>query len=121
MGTGLALGTKRRPRGRVLLAATRAEGGCMRNASRCAIVLALALMLAGILRGSSFVGSFEIDGNLADDSGPGEPIDWSSPPPNVTTFIDKTGSGDDIFSLGSKELDQNSWICETGSAPPKGD
>jgi hypothetical protein len=84
-------------------------------------VLAIALMLAGILQGSSFVGSFEIDGNLSDDSGPGEPIDWNSPPPNVTTFIDKTGSGDDIFSLGSKELDQDGWICETGSAPPKGD
>jgi hypothetical protein len=70
----------------------------MRNASGRTFVLAIALMLAGILQGSSFVGSFEIDGNLADDSGPGEPIDWNSPPPNVTTFIDKTGSSDDIFS-----------------------
>ena len=93
----------------------------MRNTSGRTFVLAIALMLAGILQGSSSVGSFEIDGNLTDDSGPGEPLDWNSPPPNVTTFIDQTGSGDDIFNLGSKELDQNGWVCETGSAPPKGD
>ena len=79
----------------------------MRSASARTTVLAIALMFAGILQGSSFVGSFEIDGNLADDSGPGEPIDWNSPPPNVTTFTDQTGNGDDIFNLGSKELDQN--------------
>lgn len=93
----------------------------MRKAFGSAFVLAIALMLAGILQGSSFVGSFEIDGNLSDDSGPGEPIDWNSPPPNVTTFIDTAGSGDDIFNLGSKELDQDGWICGTGSTPPKGD
>src|SRR2546422_10480217 len=93
----------------------------MRNASGRSFVLAMALMLAGILQGSSFVGSFEIDGNLADDSGPGEPIDWNSPPPNVTTFTDQTGNGDDIFNLGSKELEQDGWVCQTGSAPPKGD
>jgi hypothetical protein len=93
----------------------------MRNASSRTIVLALALLLAAIVQGSSSVGSFEIDGNVADDSGAGEPIDWNSPPPNVTTFIDQTGNGDDIFGLGSKELDQAGWVCGTGSAPPKGD
>ena len=93
----------------------------MRSASGRTTVLVIALMLVGILQGSSFVGSFEIDGNLADDSGPGEPIDWNSPPPNVTTFTDQTGNGDDIFNLGSKELDQDGWVCQTGSAPPKGD
>lgn len=93
----------------------------MRSASARTTVLAIALMFAGILQGSSSVGSFEIDGNLADDSGPGEPIDWNSPPPNVTTFTDQTGNGDDIFNLGSKELDQNGWVCQTGSTPPKGD
>jgi len=93
----------------------------MRNASGRTFVLAIALMLAGLVQGSSFVGSFEIDGNVADDSGPGEPLDWNSPPPNVTTFIDQTGNGDDIFGLGSKELDQDGWVCETGSTPPKGD
>src|SRR5205809_7816385 len=92
----------------------------MRNTSGRTFVLAIALMLAGILQGSSSVGSFEIDGNLTDDSGPGEPLDWNSPPPNVTTFIDQTGS-DDIFSLGSKELDQNGWVIEKGSTPPIGD
>src|SRR5207249_2149189 len=37
---------------------------------------------------SSTVGSFEIDGNLVDDSGPGEPIDWLSTPfpAALTTF-----------------------------------
>jgi hypothetical protein len=93
----------------------------MRNASGRTIALALALLLAAIVQGSSSVGSFEIDGNVADDSGAGEPLDWNSPPPNVTTFIDQTGSGDDIFGLGSKELDQAGWVCGTGSAPPKGD
>jgi hypothetical protein len=93
----------------------------MRSASGRIFVLAIALMFAGILQGSSSVGSFEIDGNLADDSGPGEPIDWNSPPPNLTTFVDQTGNGDDIFTLGSKELDQSGWVCETGSTPPKGD
>src|SRR5256712_3229189 len=117
--TGLAA-TNRRPRGRVLGGHSGGRRLYAQSHWRT-IVLALALMIAGILQGSSFVGSFEIDGNLADDSGPSEPIDWNSPPPNVTTFIDKTGSGDDIFSVGSKELDQDGWVCETGSAPPKGD
>src|SRR2546427_11062055 len=71
------------------------------------------------------VGSFEIDGNLTVDHlvPPSEPIDWdSSPfPAALTTFTDKTGSTDDIFGQGSKENDQSSWICTTGSAPPKDD
>jgi hypothetical protein len=71
------------------------------------------------------VGSFEIDGNLTVDHlvPPSEPIDWdSSPfPAAVTTFTDATGSTDDIFGQGSKENDQSSWVCTTGSAPPKDD
>src|SRR5256712_7400140 len=71
------------------------------------------------------VGSFEIDGNLTVDHlvPPSEPIDWdSSPfPAALTTFTDKTRSTDDIFGQGSKENDQSSWICTTGSAPPKDD
>jgi hypothetical protein len=71
------------------------------------------------------VGSFEIDGDLTVDHlvPPSEPIDWdSSPfPAALTTFTDKTGPTDDIFGLGSKENDQSSWICTTGSAPPKDD
>src|SRR6266705_4416927 len=71
------------------------------------------------------VGSFEIDGNLAVDHlvPPSEPIDWdSSPfPAALTTFTDATGPTDDIFGQGSKENDQSSWICTTGSAPPKDD
>ena len=71
------------------------------------------------------VGSFEIDGNLTVDHlvPPSEPIDWdSSPfPAALTTFTDKTGPTDDIFGQGSKENDQSSWVCTTGSAPPKDD
>jgi hypothetical protein len=69
------------------------------------------------------VGSFEIDGNLTVDHlvPPSEPIDWdSSPfPAALTTFTDGTGPTDDIFGLGSKENDQSTWVCTTGSAPPK--
>src|SRR5438445_272975 len=71
------------------------------------------------------VGSFEIDGNLTVDHlvPPSEPIDWdSSPfPAALTTFTDRTGPTDDIFGQGSKENDQSSWVCTTGSAPPKDD
>src|SRR2546428_13632858 len=71
------------------------------------------------------VGSFEIDGNLIVDhlAPPTEPIDWdSSPfPAAPTTFTLGTGPTDDIFGLGSKENDQSSWVCTTGSAPPKDD
>src|SRR6267154_1999732 len=70
-------------------------------------------------------GSFEIDGNLTVDHlvPPSEPIDWdSSPfPAALTTFTDGTGRTDDIFGQGSKENDQSSWVCTTGSAPPKDD
>src|SRR5712692_473783 len=73
----------------------------------------------------NIVGSFEIDGNLTVDHlvPPSEPIDWdSSPfPAALTTFTDGTGSTDDIFGQGSKENDQSSWVCTTGSAPPKDD
>src|SRR3989454_2854338 len=71
------------------------------------------------------VGSFEIDGTLPVDHlvPPSEPIDWGSTPfpAALTTFTDSTGPSDDIFGLGSKENDQNSWVCTTGSAPPKDD
>ena len=67
------------------------------------------------------VGSFEIDGNLTVDHlvPPSEPIDWdSSPfPAALTTFTDATGPTDDIFGQGSKENDQSTWSCITGSAP----
>ena len=72
---------------------------------------------------ASSVGSFEIEGNLVDDSGAGEPIDWLTTPfpANRVDFTDKTKSGDDIFGLGSKELEQSGWECKTGSAPGKDD
>ena len=71
--------------------------------------------------GASTVGSFEIEGNLADDSGPGEPIDWATPPPNLGTFTDTVGSNDDVFGQGSKELEPAGWTCVTGSVPSKDD
>ncbi len=69
----------------------------------------------------STVGSFEIDGNLVVDHlvPPAEPIDWESNPfpAALTTFTDGTGSTDDAFGQGSKENDQSTWSCITGSAP----
>src|SRR6266436_1721794 len=101
-----------------------------RSARRIAGVAALAFLVAATL-GSSIVlagnsvGSFEIDGNLAPDyaTPPAEPIDWlSNPfPASLTTFHDATGQGDSIFGMGSKENDQSSWVCTTGSAPQKDD
>src|SRR5713226_1186490 len=71
------------------------------------------------------VGSFEIDGNLIVDHlvPPAGPIDWdSSPfPAALTKFTDGTSSTDNIFGLGTKENDQSTWVCTTGSAPPKDD
>jgi len=71
------------------------------------------------------VGSFEIDGNLVVDHlvPPAEPIDWKSNPfpAALTTFTDGTGSTDDAFGQGSKENDQSTWSCITGSAPAKDD
>src|SRR6267154_3870344 len=91
----------------------------------------LLLLLIGTLvanrttRAGITVGSFEIDGNLIVDHlvPPTEPVDWdSSPfPAALTTFTDGTGPTDDIFGQGSKENDQNTWVCTTGSAPPKDD
>ncbi|UTI64601.1 hypothetical protein NBH00_25120 [Paraconexibacter antarcticus] len=66
-------------------------------------------------------GGFEIDGNLADNSGPGDPIDWATPPPNLTNFTDGSGNKDDGFATGSKELDPAHWACTTASAPGKDD
>jgi len=70
-------------------------------------------------------GSFEIDGNLSVDHlvPPAEPIDWfSNPfPAALTTFTEGGRQTDDIFGMGSKENDQSSWVCTTGSAPAKDD
>ena len=84
------------------------------------MVLVGAIAVPAAFAGSS-VGNFEIDGNKADDSGPGDPIDWATPPPNLTTFTDTSGQGDDIFGQGSKELEPGGWQCVTGSAPSKDD
>ena len=107
-----------------------AKTSSKRSARRIAGVAALAFLVAATL-GSSIVlagnsvGSFEIDGNLAPDysTPPPEPIDWlSNPfPASLTTFHDVTGQGDNIFGMGSKENDQSSWVCTTGSAPQKDD
>ncbi|HEV8682936.1 MAG TPA: choice-of-anchor P family protein [Actinomycetota bacterium] len=68
------------------------------------------------------VGSFEIEGNRADDSGSGDlMLDWDSPPPGLTVFTDASGQGDDSFGLGSKELEPGGWTCIQGSAPGKAD
>jgi uncharacterized repeat protein (TIGR01451 family) len=71
----------------------------------------------------SSLGSFEIDGNLADDSavvnGSNEPLDWATLPV-VTPVTDRTNP-DDIFGLGSKELEPGGWTCTTGKPPGKVD
>src|SRR5207245_7568191 len=95
------------------------------------IITALLLLLIGLPLANratfagNTVGSFEIDGDLTVEHAvpPAEPIDrHSSPfPAALTTFTDGTGQTDDIFGQGSKENDQNSWVCTTGSAPPKDD
>ncbi len=94
---------------------------------RAALVLLFALIASiggsvsfpSVASAASTVGSFEIDGNLADPT-PGEPLDWSSIP-NPSNFSDGTGKNDDIFSNGSKELEPGGWACLTGSAPGKDD
>lgn len=69
----------------------------------------------------STLGSFEIDGNLIDNSGGGEPIDWATPPPNLNNFTDGSGKGDDGFAMGSKETVPSGWTCINQSAPGKDD
>src|SRR5438046_6155865 len=79
----------------------------------------------GVTFAGNTAGSFEIDGNLTVDhpAPPAEPIDWDSNPfpAALTTFTDATGTTDNIFGQGSKENDQTTWVCTTGSAPPKDD
>jgi len=90
------------------------------NAVGVACFVAFALSLSAVAATS--VGNFEIDGNRADNSGPGDLVlDWDSPPPNVTRFTDASRTGDDIFGLGSKELEPGGWKCVIGSAPGKDD
>src|SRR5437899_11941974 len=89
------------------------------------LLLLIAAPIAIVTFAGNRVGSFEIDGNLTVDHAvpPLEPIDWESTPfpAALTTFTDATGSTDDIFGQGSKENDQSTWVCTTGSAPPKDD
>src|SRR2546428_12726727 len=82
----------------------------------------VALLASAATRAGSTVGSFEIDGNRVDNSGPGTLIlDWDSPPPNLTTFTDAQGSGDDAFGWATKGLARGGWQCITGTAPGKDD
>jgi hypothetical protein len=89
--------------------------------------IVMSAVLAAVVAGGSAIaatsiGSFEIDGNRADDSGAGDVIlDWDSPPPGVTTFTDATGQADDAFGQGSKELEPGGWTCTSASAPGKDD
>src|SRR5437899_9473188 len=103
----------------------------LQKASLLLTVTILLLLPIGVWRatGVTFAGntagSLEIDGNLTVDHPvpPAEPIDWfSNPfPAALTTFTDGTGPTDDGFAQGSKENDQSTWVCTTGSAPPKDD
>jgi hypothetical protein len=92
-----------------------------RNLTRLILAMTVLALLtsASVLAGTS-VGSFEIDGNRADDSGPGDLVlDWDSPPHGVTTFTDASGQTDDSFGLGSKEQEPGGWHCVDGGVPGK--
>jgi hypothetical protein len=88
-----------------------------------ALLLAMPAMPVGMSPAiaASNIGAFEIDGNLADDSGPGDPIDWATPPFGVTQFTDPSGQTDDILGQGSKELEPGGWSCVVQAAPGKDD
>ena len=114
---------------RVRQASTRYHAAAPRtHQQRSAISLALVLgLLASLLLlaparawANGTVGSFEIDGNLVDDPA-GEPMDWSTPPPNLIDFADATVKGDDVFNTGSKQLAAGQWDCRVGSALDKSD
>ena len=94
-----------------------------RNLTRLILAMTVLALLtsASVLAGTT-VGSFEIDGNRADDSGPGDLIlDWDSPPFGVTTFTDASGQSDSSFGQGSKELEPGGWSCVAGGVPGKDD
>jgi hypothetical protein len=94
-----------------------------RNFVRLVLAMTLLALLtsASVLAGTT-VGSFEIDGNRADDSGPGDLIlDWDSPPFGVATFTDASGQTDSSFGQGSKELEPGGWSCVAGGVPGKDD
>jgi hypothetical protein len=98
----------------------------MRCRSTFAIAVVTTLVAALLGAPAAFagtgVGDFEIDGNLADDSGPSDLIlDWDTPPPGVTLFTDPTGQTDNSLGQGSKELEPGGWVCLEGSAPAKDD
>lgn len=96
----------------------------MRRPHRIAFLSAVLILVAATGGSVAFagnsVGSFEIDGDFL-DSADGEPIDWSTPPPNLTDFVDATETGDDVFGEGSKWQEPGGWTCSTGSAPSKDD
>lgn len=93
-----------------------------RNLYLLALLAVVLLLTSASAFSGTTVGAFEIDGNRADNSGPGDLIlDWDSPPPGLTTFRDGTGQSDDSFGLGSKELAPGQWKCVNQSAPGKAD
>jgi len=82
------------------------------------IALALLTVFSRSVLTQSPIGSFEVDGNVVDNP-PGEPTDWSLDPAgnipnpalsNRTDFVDGSGTGDDIFGQGTKELQPGSWV-----------
>lgn len=81
----------------------------------------VATLVAPHVFSATSLGYFEIDGNLNDDSGVGDPLDWSSPPPGVVTFSDPPTGTDDVFTADSKELNPGNWGCITGKTPAKDD
>ena len=82
----------------------------------------LTLAIATSALAGNSVGRFEIDGNRADDSGPGDLIlDWDSPPPNLTHFTDGTGSGDDASQAAPDAFNRRALDRLLGTARPSPD
>lgn len=64
----------------------------------------------------SAVGNFEIDGNTVDPDPGVEPMDWSTPPPGLTTVTDASGAAsENAFAPNSLNGSPTSWACTTGN------
>ncbi|HLG01050.1 MAG TPA: choice-of-anchor P family protein [Acidimicrobiia bacterium] len=123
--------------GLLVVSARRAGAGGRRRVWVVAAIAALAgagmpfaPSLATDLPGVSFAdhSKFEIEGNRADDTGPGDPLDWNSPEVDPTQggsailFTDPTGEFDNSFNGGSKEfLPDTTWLFSVQQVPQKDD
>ncbi len=106
-----------------------ATAGRRRSAHAVLTLLTLTSLLIGGLgvppahatHTANEIDDFELDGNRADDSGPGDPLDWDSLA-DKTIIDDPFGNQPDNVFQGSKENEPKNWtFIENGSAPSKAD